>query len=158
MGSQILISVLLNLCSESVGVYQSGISIALVHLLLQWNIYLLFNSDIVNFAWKTDDGVGEERKKASWGKKSYLGPAGITSFSSQELSQHNKYDSFWLVVTTGCFYILFLWAFVVSDYFLLEIYKHLVLPLSSITFTANSQAVSHFCKYIYLFQILYSMK
>ena len=65
---------------------------------------------------------------------------------------------FWLVVSTGYFYILFLWAIVVSDFLTLEIQKHLVLPLSSITFTANSQADNHFCNYIYLFQILYSMK
>ena len=42
-----------------------------------------------------------------------------------------------------------------SDFLPLE--KHLVFPLSSITFTANSQACNHFCKYIYLFQILYSI-
>ena len=35
---------------------------------------------------------------------------------------------------------------------------HLVIPLSSITFTANSHADNHFYKYIYLLQILYSMK
>ena len=64
----------------------------------------------------------------------------------------------WLVVSTRYFYILFLWAIVVSDFLILEIQKHLVLPLSSITFTANSQADNHFCNYIYLFQILYSMK
>ena len=28
----------------------------LVNLLLQWNTYLLSNSDIVNFVWKTDEG------------------------------------------------------------------------------------------------------
>ena len=42
-----------------------------------------------------------------------------------------------------------------SDSLPLEIHKHLVFPLPSITFTANSQACNHFCKYIYLFQILY---
>ena len=68
------------------------------------------------------------------------------------------YRKFWLAVSTGYFYILFLWAIVVSDFLTLEIQKHLVLPLSSITFTANSQADNHFCNYIYLFQILYSMK
>ena len=94
-----------------------------------------------------------------WGKKSYLGSAEISSFSSQDLSWRNKHDSFWLVVSTGYFYILFLWAIVVSDFLPLEIHKHLVLPLSSITFTANSQADNHFYKYIYLFllfQALYS--
>ena len=49
------------------------------------------------------------------------------------------------------------WA-IVLDFLPLEIYKHLVLPLSSITFTANSQADNHFYKYIYWFQILLSMK
>ena len=51
-----------------------------------------------------------------------------------------------------------LWAIVVSDFLPLEIHKHLVLPLSSITFTANYQASNHFYKYISFFQILYSMK
>ena len=79
-----------------------------------------------------------------WGRKSYLRPAEISSFSSRDLSQYNKHDSFWLVVSTGYFYILFLWAIVVSDFLPLEIHKHLVLPLSSITFTANSQADNYF--------------
>ena len=83
------------------------------------------------------------------GRKFYLGPAEILSFSSQDLSPCNKHDSFWLVISTGYFYILFLWA-VVSDFPTLEIHKHLVLPLSNINFTGNSQAYNHFYKYIYL--------
>ena len=63
-----------------------------------------------------------------WDKTSYLGQAEIASFSSQDLSQRNKQDSFWLIASTGCFYVLFLWAMVVSDFLLLEFYKHLVLP------------------------------
>ena len=43
-----------------------------------------------------------------WGRKSYLRPAEISSFSSRDLSRRNKHDSFWLVVSTGYFYILFL--------------------------------------------------
>ena len=93
-----------------------------------------------------------------WGRKSSLGPTEIASFSSQDLCQGNRNDSFWLVALTGYFYILFSGAIVVSDFLPLEIDKHLVLPLSSITFTANSQADNHFYKYIYYFQILYSMK
>ena len=93
-----------------------------------------------------------------WGRKSYLGPAEMSSFSSRDLYRRNKHDSFWLVVSTGYFYILFLWAIVVSDFLPLEIHKHLVLPLSSITFTANSRADNHFYKYISLLQILYNMK
>ena len=79
-------------------------------------------------------------------------------FSSRDLSRRNKHDSFWLVLSIGYFYILFLRAIVVLDFPPLEIHKHLVLPLSSITFTANSQADNHFYKYIYLFQISNSMK
>ena len=93
------------------------------------------------------------------GRKSYLGPAEPSCFSNLDLSRGNKHDSFWFVVSTGYFYILFLWAIVVSDFPPLEIYRHLVLPLSSIAFTANSQADSHFYKYIYLFllfQVLHS--
>ena len=48
------------------------------------------------------------------------------------------------------------WAIVVSDFLPLEIYKHLVLSLSSITFIANRQADNHFYRYVNLFQILYS--
>ena len=94
-----------------------------------------------------------------WGRKSYLGPAEISSFSSRDLSSLNKHHSFWLVVSTGYFYILFLYAIVDSDFSPLETHKHLLLPLSSITFTANSQADDHFYKYTYLFllfQLLYS--
>ena len=43
-------------------------------------------------------------------------------------------------------------------FFLLEIYKNLGLPLSTVTFTVNSHADNHFYKYISFFQILYSMK
>ena len=34
----------------------------LFHLLLEWNTYLHFNSDIINFVWKTDEGEGGGRK------------------------------------------------------------------------------------------------
>ena len=30
-----------------------------VKLLLEWNTYLLFNTDTVNFVWKTDEGEAE---------------------------------------------------------------------------------------------------
>ena len=71
----------------------------------------------------------------------------------RDLSQRNKHDSFWHVVSTGHFYVLFLWAIFVSDFLPLEIYKNLVIPLPSITFAANSQADNHFYKNISLFQI-----
>ena len=37
------------------------ILVILVHLLLKWNTYLLFNSDILNFVWKTDEGEGGQK-------------------------------------------------------------------------------------------------
>ena len=93
-----------------------------------------------------------------WGRKFHLRPAKIASFSSRDLSRRNNHDSFWLVVSTEYFYILFLWAIFVSDFFPLELYKHLVLLLSSIIFRANSQADNHFYEYIYLFQTLYNIE
>ena len=39
----------------------------------------------------------------------------------------------------------------------LEIYKNFGLSLPTITFTVNGHADNHLHKYIYLFQILYSM-
>ena len=55
-------------------------------------------------------------------------------------------------VSTGCFYILFLRAIVVSDFRHLKIYKNLGFLLSVITFSVSSHGDNHFHKYIYLFQ------
>ena len=44
------------------------------------------------------------------------------------------------------------------DFCPLEIYKNLGPPSSTITFTVNSHVDNHFYKYIYLFEILYSIK
>ena len=93
-----------------------------------------------------------------WGRNSFLGPAKITSSSSQDFSQSNKNDTFWHVALTGYFFVLFFWAITVSDFRPLKIYKNLGLPLCTFTFTVNSHADNHFYKYIYLFQILYSIK
>ena len=41
-------------------------------------------------------------------RKSYLGSAKITSFSSGGFSRSNKHDTFWDVVSTGYFCVLFL--------------------------------------------------
>ena len=94
-----------------------------------------------------------------WGRKSYLGSAEISSFSNRDLTKRNQHDLFWLIVSTGYVYILFLWAIVVSDCPPLEIHEHLARPLSSIIFTVNRQADKDFYTYIYLlllFQVLYS--
>ena len=92
-----------------------------------------------------------------WVGKSYLGPTEITIFSSWDFSRSKKHDTFWHVVSTRYFYVLFLWAISVSDFIPLEIYKDVGFSLSTITLTVNSHADKHFYKYIYLFQI-YSMK
>ena len=60
--------------------------------------------------------------------------------------------------STGYFYVLFLWAIAVSVFVPLESYKNLRLPLPTITFIVDSHADNHFYKYMYLFQILYSIK
>ena len=78
-----------------------------------------------------------------WGRKPYLGQDVIASIGSRDYTQSNKqdtfwHDTFWLVLSTGYFYALFLWAIAVSDFRPLEIYKNLGLPLSTITFTVNS--------------------
>ena len=75
-----------------------------VQLPLWWNSYVLFNTDILNFAWKTSEaesivcwflffggawifgGLGA----VGWGCKSYLGPAEIASFSSRSFSHLNQ--------------------------------------------------------------------
>ena len=73
-----------------------------VQLLLGLNTYLLFNTDILNLMWKTDEGEAESivwliyflwrcwngDEVVVWGKKkSYLGPAEITSFSDRNFSR-----------------------------------------------------------------------
>ena len=59
----------------------------------------------------------------------------------------------WLDVST-----LLLCIIAVSYFCPLEIYKNLGFLLSTITVTVNSHADNHFFKYIYFFQILYSLK
>ena len=93
-----------------------------------------------------------------WSRKSYSRPAEIAPFSRRDVSRSNKHDTFWHAVSTGYFYVLFLWPIVVSDFRPLETYKNLDLPLSTIAFTVNSHADNHFYKYMYLFQIICSMQ
>ena len=83
-------------------------------------------------------------------RKSYLGAAEITFFSSGDFSRSNKHDTFCHVVSTEYFYVLFLWAIAASDFRPLEIYINFGLPLSTLTFTVNSHTDNHFYKYIYL--------
>ena len=71
MGSQFSIPVLWKLCSES----DTG---GRVHLPLGWNTYVLFNTGIVSFMWKTDE------------REAYLKPTEIVSFSSRSFSHLNQ--------------------------------------------------------------------
>ena len=88
-----------------------------------------------------------------WGKKSC---AEIASFFSQDFRRSNTHDTFWHAVSTGYFYVLFLWPIAVPDVCPSESYKAVGLPLSTIIFVINSQSHNSFYKYIYLSQILYS--
>ena len=63
----------------------------------------------------------------------------IASFFSRDISRSNKHDTFWHVVSTGYFYVLFLWAIAVSDFLTLEIHKNLGPPLSCITSEAATR-------------------
>ena len=83
-----------------------------------------------------------------WHRKSYQEPAEIASFSSRDFSQSYKLDTFWHVISTGYFYVLFLWAIAVSDFRCWEIHRNLSLPLFTTTFTVIGHIDSHFYKYI----------
>ena len=146
-----------------------------VQLQLGWNTDFLFNSDIENFVCNTDEGEEESIVfflfllfsralivggwgVVGWGRRFYHWPAEIASFFNLDFSRSSKHDTFLHNVSTGYFYVLFLWAILVSDFRPLEICKNVGFPLRTITFTVNSHADNHFYKYIYLFQILSSMK
>ena len=87
-----------------------------------------------------------------WDRKSYSGPAEIASFSRHDFIRSNKHGTFWRILLTGYFYILFVRATAVSDFHPLGIYKNPGPPLPTITFTVNSHTDNHFHRYIYLFQ------
>ena len=127
MVSQFSIPVLLNLCSESLRAENfeilvknsdtggpSSISARIEYLFAfqfwycelyvanRWGeaksivllIFLLCSAIIVG-GW----GV------VGWGRKSYLGPADMASFSCRELSWSNKHNTFWHVASPGYFYV-----------------------------------------------------
>ena len=52
--------------------------------------------------------------------KSYLGPGEIESFSSRAFNWSKKNGTYWHVVLTTHFFVLFLWDIAVSDFCLLE--------------------------------------
>ena len=162
MGSQFSIPFLLNLCSESVEAQNfeilfedsdsGGPSLNTVMMDYLFASQFWYCELCVENRWEGGrkhcfvnfcslavlySSVGEGLWE--WGRKPYLGPAKIAPFSRRDFSRSNKHDTFWYVVSTGYFYVLFLWAIAVSDFRTLEIYKYLSSPLSTITFTGNSQ-------------------
>ena len=107
-----------------------------VQLLLGWNTYLLFNTDILNLVQKTNEGGVKSIVLlifllwfvfgwgvVRWRRKPYLGPAEIASFSTWDFSRSSKRDTFWHVLTTGYFYGLLLWTIAVSDFVSCKIIK-----------------------------------
>ena len=164
MGSQLSIPILWNLRSESVGacnfeflVEESDtgspglITVTMEYLLAfqfhycklcvenRWERYR--KHYFVNFCslvvlWSSvSDG--------SWrGRRSFLESAERASFSNWGFSQSNKHDIFWHVISTGYFYVLFLWTIAVSDYQALANHKSLGLALSAISFTVKRQQFS----------------
>ena len=77
-----------------------------VQLPLGWNTYMLFNTDIMNYVWKTDEVEAESivllifvlwrclnlrwMKSGGMGQKVYLEPAEITPFSCWPFSHLNQ--------------------------------------------------------------------
>ena len=132
-----------------------------VQLSLAQNMYVFFNSNVVNFVSKTNEGEVESiallvfvlwwclnhrwMRGSEMGQNSYLGPAEITCFSSWDFRQSNKHHIFQHLLTQY-FCVLFLWTITVSDFRPLQIYKNLDLPLSAVTFTVNNRADNHFYK------------
>ena len=138
-----------------------------VQLPLGWNTFFLFNPDIVNFMRKTDE---EEVKNIvllifvlwwcfnhQWMRgevgQNVLFRASWNHIFFQPGS--NKHDTFWHVVWTGYFYVL--WAIAVSDFCLLEICKNFCLPLFTITFTVNSHTDNRLYKLYALIIIKYQI-
>ena len=101
-------------------------------------LFLFFDGALIVVEW----GV------VGWGRKYYLGPAEIASFSSRDFSQSNKHDTFWHAASSGYFCVLWLWAIAAMDFHSLEIYKKLGLYLSTIIIAGNNHADNHFYKYI----------
>ena len=115
-------------------------SIVLLIFVLWWCFYL---------RWVRSCGVGQKvLLRARWNH--ILLPARILA---EPISMTHSGMLYRLDIS-----VLVLWEIAISDFRPLEIYKNLGRPLSTITFTVNSQADNHFYKYIYLFQMLYSIK
>ena len=86
-------------------------------------------------------------------RKFYIGPVEIASFSKRDFSRSNSMtqSNHGFHGLTCCIDWIFLrfilWTIAVTDFRLLEIYKNVGLPLSTITFIVNSHANNHFYEY-----------
>ena len=76
-----------------------------------------------------------------WCRKSFIGSAEIASFSTRDFSRSNKHDTL-----ICCIYWIFLRFILMSHSYYR--FRPLGLPLFTITFTVNSHANNHFCKYV----------
>ena len=141
-----------------------------VQLPLGWNTNLLFNSDIVNFVWKTDEeeaesiillifdiwrcfncrwvrGGGVCQKvlfRASW-NRTFFQP-----WFQQKQYVSMKHFELLYRLDISTFYFT---AIAVSAWKFIK-----CLSLSTISLTVNSHVDNHFCKCTYLLQMLYNMK
>ena len=76
------------------------------------------------------------RRVVGWGRKSYFGPAEISSFSSWDLCRRNKHDSLWIFLH---FIFMSHYCFRSSS---LGIHKYLDLPLSSIILQPTAKQIT----------------
>ena len=128
MGNQFSIPLLWNLCSESVGhkilrPVEDSDTGGPSSIFVRWNTCLLFNTDVVNFVWKNDEGeegsivllifVFWRCLNRRWvrvggvGQKVVFRAAEIATFSSGDFNRSNKHDAYWRVITAGYLY----WCF-----------------------------------------------
>ena len=143
-----------------------------VQLPFVWNTYLLFNSDFVKFVWEANEEEAESialliyalwwyfndrwKRGGRVGRKIYLEPAECASFSCWDFSRSNSHDTFRHVVWSRYFYVRHCCFRFLSLGNLQKLRTSL--PFPSLTFTINSHADNYFCKNVYLFQKLCSMK
>ena len=139
MGCQFSIPVLWSFCSGSVEAYSFKILVddsdtgSLGSITVRKEYLFAFQFWYVSYVWKTNEGEAESIVLLifdSWRcfNCRWVTGGGLcqkvlfrTSGFSRGFSQSNKHDTFWYVVSSGYFYVLFLWAIVVSAFCPLEI-------------------------------------
>ena len=131
-----------------------------VQLPLGWNTYLLFNTDIANFAWKTGEGEAVLWRclNLRWMRGGGVGQKVLFRASWNRIFFQSwfKHDTCFSDGIFLCFIFMNHGCF--RFFFFMEIYNNLDFPLFFITFTVNSHVDIHFYKYISFFQILWRLK